>query len=64
MESYLKWRWVLSALGIVLALVLIVRGNYVVGALIAAMAITRIMMFRQMRRRRAAWQARSQSLRG
>jgi hypothetical protein len=53
MESFWRWRWALAALGLVLAVVLIAAGNVVVGVLIGAMAIVRIVMFSKLQRRRA-----------
>ena len=69
MESFWKWRWVMVGLGAVLAVVLIANGNIVVGGLIGAMAVVRIVMFSKLQRRRTeladplprpfrSWQAR------
>jgi 16S rRNA C1402 (ribose-2'-O) methylase RsmI len=53
MESFWRWRWLLAGLGLVLAVVLIAAGNVVVGVLVGAMAIVRIVMFSKLQRRRA-----------
>jgi hypothetical protein len=55
MESFRKWRWVLVGISAVLAIVLIANGNVLIGALVGAMAIVRIVMFSNLQRRRAAW---------
>jgi hypothetical protein len=53
MESFWRWRWALAGLGLVLAVVLIAAGNVVVGVLVGAMAIVRIVMFAKLQGRRA-----------
>ena len=52
MNSMRVVRWVLVALSLALAVVLIARGNVVVGALIGAMAVTRAVLFMRLQRRR------------
>ena len=51
-------RGVLIALSLTLSIVLIVHGNVAVGGLIAALAITRIMLFVTMHRRREQFRER------
>ena len=51
-------RWILVALTAALAVVLIVRGNVVIGVLLGAMAVTRAVMFVTMRRRREEFRRR------
>jgi hypothetical protein len=48
-------RWLLVALGAVLALALIIRGNVVIGAIIGTMAVVRAVLLTQLRRR-ARWE--------
>ncbi len=45
-------RGILIALSVALATVLIVRGNVIIGVLIGALAVTRLVLLVQMRRRR------------
>jgi hypothetical protein len=52
MRSMRVVRWILVALSIALATVLILRGNVIVGGLIGALAVTRGVMTVQMQRRR------------
>ena len=54
-------RAVLLALSLTLAAVLIARGNVLVGGLIAALAVTRVALFVQMRRRRKQFRGRWQA---
>jgi hypothetical protein len=52
MSSMWFVRWILIGLSVALAVVLIVRGNVVIGALIGAMAVARAVLFVHMRHRR------------
>ena len=52
MTSMWVIRGILIALSVALATVLIVRGNVIVGVLIGALAVTRLVLLVQMRRRR------------
>ncbi len=52
MTSMWVIRGVLIALSIALATVLILHGNVVIGALIGVMAVTRVVLYVQMRHRR------------
>jgi uncharacterized membrane protein len=52
MTSMRVIRWILVALSLALAVVLIVHGNVVVGGLIGAMAVTRAVLFVRMQHRR------------
>ena len=52
MKSMRVIRWILVALSLALAVVLVVHGNVVVGALIGAMAVTRAVLFTRVQRRR------------
>ena len=51
-------RWILVALTAALAVVLIMRGNVVIGVLLGAMAVTRSVMFVTMRHRREQFRQR------
>ena len=51
-------RWALVALGLVLAAVLISRGNVVIGVLVGAMAVLRGALFLQWHRRRQQFRRR------
>ena len=57
MESFMKWRWVLLGLSVLLAVVLIANGNVLIGGLIGVMAVVRITMFSKMSKRRAELRA-------
>jgi hypothetical protein len=52
MQSMRVIRWVLVGLSMALAVVLVRRGNVVVGMLIGALAVTRAFMFVHVQRRR------------
>lgn len=52
MPSLMSLRWLLSALGVLLGLAFIARGDYVIGALLITMSIARVVMFMQFQRRR------------
>ena len=54
-------RFVLIGLGATLGVVLLVNGNTLIGALVLALAVTRLVMVLGMRRRRRAMMARWQS---
>ena len=41
MESFMRWRWVLLGLSVLLAVVLIANGNVLIGGLIGVMAVVR-----------------------
>lgn len=45
-------RWVIVALAFALGLVLLARGDVVIGALVTAMAVMRIVLLARLRRRR------------
>jgi hypothetical protein len=52
MTSVWVTRCILVTLSVVLAVVLIVRGNVVIGVLVGALALTRIVLFVRLGRRR------------
>jgi uncharacterized integral membrane protein len=64
MSSVWVIRWVLFALSAVLALVLMINGNVVIGALIGAMVLVRVVLFFQLRHRRDEIRARIAQRRG
>ena len=53
-------RWVLVGLSCALALVLLLRGNVLIGGLLAALVATRVVLLVQLRRRRNELRARWQ----
>ncbi len=57
-------RWLLVALGGVLAVVLILHGNVVIGVIIGTMAVVRAVLLTQLQRRRARWEQRRPGGRG
>jgi len=61
MRSMWWLRFVLIGLGATLGVVLLVSGKTVIGALVLALAVTRLVMVLGMRRRRRAMMARWQS---
>jgi hypothetical protein len=58
MTSMFAIRWVMVALTAVLAAVLISRGNVVIGGILAALAIMRIVLLVGMQKRRAQFRQR------
>ena len=61
MRSMWWLRLVIIGLGAALGVVLLVNGNTLIGALVLALAVTRLVMVLGMRRRRRAMMARWQS---
>jgi hypothetical protein len=61
MRSMLWLRFLVIGLAATLGIVLLVNGNTLVGALVLALAVTRLVMVLGMRRRRRAMMARWQS---
>ncbi len=58
-SSGLRWlRLAIVALGLVLGVVLLVRGNLLIGALVTVLAVLRIVMLFEIERRRRAFVAR------
>jgi hypothetical protein len=51
MQSMLRFRWALTALSAVLAVVLLASGAVLIGAIIGVMAVTRTVMLLQWQRR-------------
>lgn len=51
-------RWVLVALSLVLSIVLIARGDVVIGVVLGAMALVRLAMFARMQQRREQFRER------
>ena len=51
MQSMLRFRWALTALSAVLAVVLLASGAVLIGAIIGVMAVTRTVMMLQWQRR-------------
>ena len=49
-RTVLRWRWVVVALGGVLAAVLVANGNFVIGGLLAALLVARVVMLTKMQR--------------
>ena len=60
MTSIWVTRWIVVALSAVLAVVLIVRGNVVIGVLVGALTLTRIVLFVRLGRRRDRFRQRRQ----
>jgi hypothetical protein len=60
MRSIWVTRWILVVLSAVLAVVLIARGNVVIGVLVGALALTRIVLFVRLGRRRDRFRQRRQ----
>jgi hypothetical protein len=58
MTSIWVTRCILVTLSVVLAVVLIVRGNVVIGVLVGALALTRIVLFVRLGRRRVQFRQR------
>lgn len=52
MTSMWAMRWVIVALSATLAVVLIARGNVLIGVLVGALAVTRTVFFVRLHRRR------------
>jgi len=52
MPSMWVMRWVIVALSATLAVVLIARGNVLIGVLVGALAVTRMIFFVRLQRRR------------
>jgi hypothetical protein len=64
MSSMWFVRWILIGLSAALAIVLIMRGNVVIGVLIGAMAVARAVLFVRMHHRRAEFRRRIAQRRG
>ncbi|HUI48405.1 MAG TPA: hypothetical protein VL119_06895 [Acidimicrobiia bacterium] len=64
MTSMWVLRWIIVALGAALAVVLIMRGNVLIGGLIAVMAVTRVILFVRLQRRREQFRRRMTERRG
>ena len=64
MASMWVIRGILVALTAAIALALIVRGNVLIGGLLAAVAVTRVVLFAQVHRRRAEFRRRLAARRG
>jgi hypothetical protein len=60
MTSIWVTRWILVALTAVLAVVLLVRGDVVIGVIVGALALTRMVLFVQLRHRRDRFRQRRQ----
>jgi hypothetical protein len=60
MTSIWVTRWILVALTAVLAVVLLVRGDVVIGVIVGALAGTRMALFVQLRQRRDRFRQRRQ----
>jgi hypothetical protein len=60
MTSIWVTRWILVSLSAVLAVVLVARGNVVIGVLLGALALTRIVLFVRLRQRRDRFRQRRQ----
>lgn len=54
MQSMLRFRWALTALSGVLAVVLLATGSVLIGGIIGVMAVTRTVMLLQWQRRMSA----------
>ena len=64
MSSMLMTRWLLVALSAALAVVLLTRGDVLIGGIIAVMVVARIVMIVQVRRRRERFRQRIEARRG
>lgn len=49
-RTMLRWRWVVVALGGVLAAALLAHGNFVIGGLLALLLVARVVMLTRMQR--------------
>ena len=49
-RSMMRWRWVMIALGGLLALVLLANANYLIGGVLAALLVARVVMITRMQR--------------
>ena len=58
MQSVRRIRWVLIALTAVLAVALLANGNYLIGGLLAAIVIARVVMVTKLEQRRREWHER------
>jgi hypothetical protein len=58
MASMFAMRWVLVALSLVLSIVLIARGDVVIGVVLGVMALVRMAMFARMQQRREQFRER------
>jgi hypothetical protein len=64
LETMLRWRWALTAVGAVLAVVLIANGAVLIGALIGVMVVMRTVIITKMTRRRQEMRERFQGRSG
>ena len=49
-QSMTRWRWVMIGLGGLLALALLANGNYLIGGVLAALLVARLVMITRMQR--------------
>ena len=49
-QSMMRWRWVMIGLGGLLALAFLANGNYVIGGVLAALLVARLVMITRMQR--------------
>jgi hypothetical protein len=49
-ESILRWRWVMAALGGLLAAVLLANGNLAIGGLLAVLVVMRVVVLTRVQR--------------
>jgi hypothetical protein len=49
-QSIMRWRWVMIGLGGLLALALLANGNYLIGGILAALLVARLVMIARMQR--------------
>jgi len=49
-QSMMRWRWVMIGLGGLLAAALLANGNYLIGGLLAALLVARLVMITRMQR--------------
>jgi membrane protein implicated in regulation of membrane protease activity len=64
MKSMLVIRWIMVALTALLAVLLIARGNVVIGVVLAALAVMRVMLLVRMNQRREKFRQRMQERSG
>lgn len=63
-HGFLIVRGLLIAFGALLGIVLVTQGYVVIGGILLVMAVLRVVMFVQIRRRRAMWMARREQFGG
>jgi hypothetical protein len=49
-QSMMRWRWVVIGLGGLLALALLANGNYLIGGILTALLVARLVMITRMQR--------------